>query len=61
MKQSNLIINEAVERMVLSLEPKHWQAFSAEIGVPYPYSLSEKKKILRKAIFGFRRKEAEDV
>ncbi|MCM8765938.1 MAG: hypothetical protein NC920_03725 [Candidatus Omnitrophica bacterium] len=61
MKQSTYLANEAIERMVLSLEPKHWQAFAAEMRISYPYALSEKMKILREIIKNFGRKEAEDV
>lgn len=50
MKPTTLIFNEAIERMVLSLEPKHWQAIAAETGIPYPNSLSEKIKLLKKTI-----------
>lgn len=62
MKQSTIIFNEAVERMALSLEPRHWQAFVAEMGMSYPYSFLEKIRTLREIINkNSMGKEAEDV
>jgi hypothetical protein len=50
MKQTRLILNEAIERMALSLERRHWQAFVAEKGIAYPYTFPEKMKILKAMI-----------
>jgi hypothetical protein len=50
MKQTSVILNEAIERMALSLEQRHWQAFVAERGIAYPYTLPEKMKILKAMI-----------
>ena len=50
MKQTSVILNEAIERMALSLEQRHWQAFVAERGISYPYTLREKMKILKAMI-----------
>jgi hypothetical protein len=50
MKQTSVILNEAIERMALCLEQRHWQAFVAERGISYPYTLSEKMKILKAMI-----------
>jgi len=50
MNQVEFILNEAVERIVLSLEPRHWQAFVAKKKIPYPYTLTEKMKIVREML-----------
>jgi hypothetical protein len=60
MRQIEAILNEAVERIVLSLEKHHWQAFVAKKKIPYPYSFLEKMKFLREILFNSA-KEGKDV
>jgi len=61
MKRTRVILNEAIERMALSLEQRHWQAFVAERGIPYPYTLLEKMKILRAMILNNNHRELTSV
>jgi|GEM_PF-4041361 hypothetical protein len=61
MNQVESILNEAVERIVLSLEPRHWQAFVAKKKIPYPYTLNEKIKIVKEMLLNSADKEGKDV
>lgn len=58
MKENDYLINQAIERMAVSLEPKHWQAFVAALGISYPHTFYEKKKILKEMI---NKKEVKNV
>ncbi len=51
-KKTRDTLNEAAEKMARSVQSEHWQAIIAARGGRYPYTKSEKIRMIKSILFG---------